>query len=445
MTRSLFDALPRGWRTVPLKHAARLNPEVLPENTPADAEISYVDIAALDGGDASATLSPKELTFGTAPSRARRVLRDGDTILSTVRTYLKAVANFPTAPQGLIASTGFAVLRPNGMLHPRFAYWAALAEPFIENVVAHSEGVSYPAINPSVLGALHMPVPPPDAQVRIASFLDQQTSRIDSLIAEKEALYERLFEYFESAIAFRILGADVTGPRTKTNVAEVPELPKGWALTPLMRLTDPSRPIMYGIVLPGPNIEEGPSVPIVKGGDVRPHRLKLALLNRTTPEIELPFARARLAEGDIVYSIRGTIGDAELVPAELAGANITQDAARIAPRSGIDRRWLLFAAKSRPVFAQLDQLSLGAAVRGINIFDLKRARVPTPPLAVQRCIADELSNLGERISTLREHCISHIQKLREYRSSLISSAVTGQLDISTYASKAIAGAEEALA
>ncbi len=353
-------------------------------------------------------------------------------------------AYVPHDMPGVLCGYHLAVFRPyRGRLYGGFLAWALRSRAVQAYYEAAATGISRYALSVNDLGMTPIPVPNYSEQQRIANFLDEQTARIDALIAEKEALHERLYEYLESAIASRILGEDASGPRTETNVAEVPELPKGWTLTPMMRLSDPSRPIMYGIVLPGPNIEEGPSVPIVKGGDVRPHRLKLALLNRTTPEIELPYARARLAEGDIVYSIRGTIGDAELVPAELAGANITQDAARIAPHSGVDRRWLLFAAKSRPVFAQLDQLSLGAAVRGINIFDLKRARVPTPPLAVQRRIADDLSSLSERNSTLRQHCIGHIQKLREYRSSLISAAVTGQLDINS--SAASTATREALA
>jgi len=415
---------------MPLKHAVAMNPEVLPETTPPETEIEYVDISTLETGSVEA-LSPKPLTFGEAPSRARRVLRSGDTILSTVRTYLRAVATFPRVEGNLVASTGFAVLRPNGTLLPRFAYWAALSEPFVNAIVAHSEGVSYPAISPSVLGALHLPVPPVHEQEHIANFLDEQTARIDALIAEKTELAERLAELAQSTIANEILGRGAA-KRQPTNVRELGDIPSGWMVAPMMRLTDPSRPIMYGIVLPGPNVEEGPSVPIVKGGDVRPQRLRLELLNRTTPEIELPYARARLREGDIVYSIRGTIGDAELVPAELTGANITQDVARISPRRDVDGRWLLYATKSRPVFAQLEQLSLGAAVRGINIFDLKRAKVPTPPIAVQRLIADKLDTLIARFYALQKHSLAHIARLREYRSSLISAAVTGQLDVSAY-------------
>lgn len=333
--------------------------------------------------------------------------------------------------RGIVSPAYIRAIATSKNIETRYYYWYYYAA-YLNNVFnGMGAGVRQTLGSDELLGAL-VPIPSSAEQVLIANFLDVQTARIDALIAEKTALIARLLEMAESTIAARILGENVPGKRQCTNVVEVGTIPQHWRLTPMMRLTDPERPIMYGIVLPGPNIEEGPSVPIIKGGDVRPHRLKLELLNRTTPEIEAPYARARLAEGDIVYSIRGTIGDAELVPGELAGANITQDVARIAPRVGITPKWLLYAAKSRPVFAQLEQLSLGAAVKGINIFDLKRARVPTPPPEEQTRIATELEALTVRLAALRHHSLDHIIRLREYRSSLISAAVTGQLDINAY-------------
>ena len=80
------------------------------------------------------------------------------------------------------------------------------------------------------------------------------------------------------------------------------EVPEHWEVQPLMRLTPDDRQVMYGIILPGPNVEDG--IPIVKGGDVKPGRLDSATLNRTTPEIESKYVRSRLRGGDIVYSIK---------------------------------------------------------------------------------------------------------------------------------------------
>lgn len=184
---------------------------------------------------------------------------------------------------------------------------------------------------------------------------------------------------------------------------------------------------MYGIVLPGPDVDVG--VPIVKGGDVAPGRLTLDQLKRTTNEIEANYARSRLRGGDIVYSIRGSIGDAEMVPAEIEGANITQDVARVAPRLEVHGQWLLQALRSTGVFAQLDATAGGATIRGINIFSLKRAQIPVPPLREQVAIANWLERVVAASDALSAEVGSALQLLKERRSALISAAVTGQIDV----------------
>jgi type I restriction enzyme S subunit len=278
-------------------------------------------------------------------------------------------------------------------------------------------------------------VPPFDELSVICAFLDRETAKIDALIAEQERLIALLKEKRRAVISHAVTkGVDPNAPMKDSGVEWLGEVPAHWQVSPLMHLTQPDRPIMYGIVLPGPNVDEG--IPIVKGGDVKPHRLKLDLLNRTTPEIEAPFARARLRPGDIVYSIRGTIGEAELVPQELLDANITQDAARIAPSKQTNNRWLAHAVRATPVFVQLEQRSLGAAVRGINIFDLKRARVPVPPPAEQDAIADYLDRAMAALDDLRSEAENAIVLLQERRSALISAAVTGKIDV-----RAVAPAE----
>ena len=171
---------------------------------------------------------------------------------------------------------------------------------------------------------------------------------------------------------------------------------------------------------------------IVKGGDVKPGRLDPKKLAKTTYEIEAAYARSRLRAGDLVYSIRGTIGDVQIVPISVEGANLTQDAARIAPKSEVDRHWLAAALESTGVFGQLEVNSLGAAVRGINIRDLKKARIPVPPLREQRRIAGYLEVALSQMSTMIEKAKEQIDLLEERRTALISAAVTGQIDVTTH-------------
>jgi type I restriction enzyme, S subunit len=211
-----------------------------------------------------------------------------------------------------------------------------------------------------------------------------------------------------------------------SGVESLGSLPADWQVKRLWHLTPPYRRIMYGIVLPGPHVEDG--VPIVKGGDVSPDRLRLDRLNRTTREIESGYARSRLKGGDLVYAIRGSIGEVAIVPDELEGANLTQDAARVAFSPGVHGRWLLFALKSRAVFAVLEAGALGATISGINVRDLKRASVPVPPVTEQRAIGAFLERETARIDALVAKKERLIELLHEKRSALITRVVTEGLD-----------------
>ena len=172
--------LPLGWHSKRLKYLATYNDEVLAESTDEDEEINYVEISGVSLSHGIEEI--ERTTFGQAPSRARRKVRSGDILISTVRTYLRAIAKVDEASPNLIASTGFCVVRPNDDVDGGFLGWAVKSEPFVSEVVARSVGVSYPAINASELVTIDMPLPPLETQRRIAWFLDEKTAWIDGLI-----------------------------------------------------------------------------------------------------------------------------------------------------------------------------------------------------------------------------------------------------------------------
>jgi type I restriction enzyme S subunit len=269
----------------------------------------------------------------------------------------------------------------------------------------------------------------PTAEQRaIAAFLDRETARIDALVAKKERLIELLQEKRTALITRAVTkGLDPTVPMKDSGVEWLGEIPAHWEVKRLWHLTPAQRRIMYGIVLPGPNVDDG--VPIVKGGDVSPGRLRLSCLNRTTREIESNYVRSRLQGGDLVYAIRGSIGEVAMVPDELSGANLTQDAARVAYTSATHGLWLLYALKSKAVFAQLEAGALGATIRGINIRDLKRASLAVPSSVEQRAIADFLDRQTARFDALIAKVREAIERLKELRTALISAAVTGKIDV----------------
>lgn len=410
----------------PLKRLTEINREVLPESTPEDYEIEYVDISNVSG--MGRILGTETLLFGKAPSRARRLVRNGDTIVSTVRTYLRAITSIKDPQPNLVVSTGFATLTPGSEIDGGYFAYLAQTEQFIHEVVSRSTGVSYPAITPSELGNIKISYPPLPTQRRIAAYLDRETAQIDALVAEKEALLGLMEEKRTSLISHAVTrGLNSKAKLKPSGIPWLGDVPEQWELKELRYLVDPKRQVMYGIVLPGPHIEDGS--PIIKGGDVKPHRLNPDTLSRTTHEIAARHGRSSLRAGDILFSIRGSIGDVAIVPPSLDGANITQDAARIASREGIDRDWLFWSLQSRRAYCSLEVGSLGAAVRGINIRDLKRLWLALPPAKEQETIGIYLTRQMQNMVRLEADIKTSIALLREKRSTLISTAVTGEMAV----------------
>jgi type I restriction enzyme S subunit len=290
------------------------------------------------------------------------------------------------------------------------------------------EGATVESLELDLIVNTPTPLPSTVEQHTIATFLDRETAKIDELVAKKERLIDLLQERRTALITRAVTkGLDSNVSVKASGAAWLGEIPAHWQVKRLWHLTPSRRQIMYGIVLPGPNVDDG--VPIVKGGDVSPERLRLDRLNRTTFEIESAYARSRLRGGDLVYAIRGSIGEVAIVPDELEGANLTQDAARVAYTSLAYGPWLLHALKSTAIFAQMEAGALGATIRGINIRDLKRALIPVPPRAEQEAIATFLVGETAKIDGLVANIQDAIDRLRELRTALISAGVTGKIDL----------------
>ena len=226
--------IPAHWDVERLKYLATLNDEALPESTDPSLEMNYVDIG---GVDAVAGITGTEaVVFEKAPSRARRVVRSGDVIVSTVRTYLRAIAAIEAPESNLIVSTGFAVLRPR-RLESSYASYALRAPHFVERVVANSVGVSYPAINASSLACFPIPYPEVDEQRAIAAFLDRETAKIDALVARKERLIELLQEKRTAVITRAVTrGLDPNVPMKDSGIEWLGKIPAHWHLRPLKRV-----------------------------------------------------------------------------------------------------------------------------------------------------------------------------------------------------------------
>ncbi|PKH79081.1 restriction endonuclease subunit S [Pseudomonas sp. Choline-02u-1] len=203
--------VPEHWEVKPLKRWVRLNTSTLGEKTNPDFEFRYVDIGSVQTGRLAKEL--ERIRFESAPSRARRVLRRGDTIISTVRTYLKAIWYVSEDADDLIASTGFAVLTPGTSVEPEYLGYVIQSSAFVNRVVANSIGIAYPAIAETVLGRFPVALPSTvDEQQAIVAHIKTESAPLDDAIARTEQEIKLIREYRDRLIADVVTGqVDVRG------------------------------------------------------------------------------------------------------------------------------------------------------------------------------------------------------------------------------------------
>lgn len=205
--------VPEHWEVKPLKRWVRINARTLSEKTDPDFEFRYVDIGSVKTGRLVKEL--EHIRFEAAPSRARRVLRRGDTIISTVRTYLRAIWYVDEDADDLIASTGFAVLTPGKGVEPEYLGYVIQSSSFVNRVTANSIGIAYPAIAETVLGRFLVALPSTvDEQQSIVAHIKSESTPLDDAITRAEEEIKLIREYRDRLIADVVTGQiDVRGWR----------------------------------------------------------------------------------------------------------------------------------------------------------------------------------------------------------------------------------------
>lgn len=142
---------------------------------------SYIDITSIGAG-LNAIPQARVLLKNEAPSRARKLVREGDTIFATTRPYLKKIAFIAGALDGAVASTGFCVIRPKrDLIDPRYLFLVASSDPFISEVVVFQKGATYPAVSDSVIYKRKILLPPLSEQKKIVAYLDSLSAKVQSL------------------------------------------------------------------------------------------------------------------------------------------------------------------------------------------------------------------------------------------------------------------------
>lgn len=394
-------------KTIRLKRVADINRRVLSESTDPATVLRYVDISAVGAG--RLRTEPQSIPFSHAPSRARRLVAPGDTIVSTVRTYLRAIWPVSDEMADVVVSTGFAVITPIEV-DPRFLGWALQSPSFVEAVVAASTGVSYPAISPSALGDLEIPLPNSEEQALIAEFLTATVRQIDELTERRLRMAALILERV-SALTERAIWLDRDGhPRPATT---------------LRRL---AKRIDVGIAEAATHAYRDDGVPLLRSTNIRRGELDVSDILYIDPA----FAQQRLTKtiraGDLLTVRTGNVGVTAVVPPELDGSQCFTQLITT-PVPGVSSDFLSMALNSQRTTEYFSLTGWGSAQANISVPTLAAAPVPDVPFEEQHRIVKDLS---EQLATLRKLAAVTSRQtllLGERRDALIDAATSGHLGV----------------
>ncbi|MFO1053919.1 MAG: restriction endonuclease subunit S [Planctomycetota bacterium] len=311
-------------------------------------------------------------------------------------------------------------LRPrSGDVDPTYVLHYLTQKFRVEKAFAQEHGQTTIAHLPKErLERLPVLLPSLAEQRKIAAIL----SSVDETIETTEAVIAQI-DVVKKAMLEELLTRGIPGRHSRFKQTEIGDVPTDWSVITLDACNDPSRPICYGILMPGKHCADG--VPVIKVKNIKNGEVDASDLLLTAPEIDAQYRRSRLRAGDLLLTIRGTTGRVALVPDALASANITQDTARVSAGESTSSAFLYYALQSVNAQAQIRDHTRGQAVKGINIGDVRRLLLPLPPKGEQQTIVETVRAIDEGF---RAESLA-LSALRATKNALAAVLLAGELRV----------------
>ena len=294
---------------------------------------------------------------------AMKVFHRGDILVARRNVYLKRASSVDFDG---ITSGDSIILHVNDEQYKDIVPFVLNTDSFWDYADQHSDGSMSKRLAPKTMLEYEFTLPDDGEVERLSTLLwsmERTKTAYKNLIAKTEELVKSQF-------------VEMIQPLLDTGNT-----------IPLGELVETDRPITYGILKPGTGFPGG--VPVVKVKDMKDGLIDQSDLLLTSPEIDNSYKRSRLRAGDLLISIRGSVGRMAEVPENLENANITQDTARLTIKKEYNKVYVRGVLESQPLQHDMEKNIRGVAVKGINIGYLRELGIPM----CSRSKQDELAAL----------------------------------------------------
>jgi len=415
--------LPEGWRWVKLEDIVEINPEsVNPVKDFSEETFTYIDISSVENYTGRIT-NPKIIVAKKAPSRARRLIKHRDILLSTVRPYLMAHAFVSSEYENQVCSTGFAVLRVKNekQIYPKYLWFSLFSEALLRQYERLMMGASYPALNNNQVRALVIPLPFKDGepdfekQKQIVERIEALFKEIGKTIELRQKAIEETKNLFESVLDRIFREAE----KDKEN----------WKW---VRLGSIGR-IFSGTSAPQDKkyFNEG-KCPFIRVSDLGKYGKTTDLKECRDYINDLAVKEKKLVkarEGTIIFpksgaailtNNRGILGVDAYVVSHLACLEVHND---------FDNHFVFY------MLCNLDfsKIINNSSYPSLTLKEIKEIRIPipfkdgSPDLKVQRQIAEYLDNLANKIKQLEKLQKVQLEKFGQLKESILNKAFRGKI------------------
>ncbi len=419
------DALPENWKSVPFYTVAsesKLSNKGMIEDNLLSLSFGRIKRKSIDtqGG-----LLP-------ASFETYQIVNENDIIfrLTDLQNDKRSLRSAQCTERGIITSAYVAVT-PSSI---RSRYLHYLMRAYDETKVFYNLGAGMrQSLKYDELKRLPILLPPDLTQQAIEKFLDRETQRIDSLIEEKQTFITLLKEKRQALISHVVTkGLNPNVEMQDSGIEWIGQVPKHWSVVQLKRLIDsieqgwspeclatPAKNERWGVLKSG----------AVNGGVYSQDE------NKELPETLSPRPEIEVKVGDLIMSrasgSRELIGSAAYVYATRERLMLSDKLFRLHCKEDVDAEFVAIALGSFPLRRQIE-LAIGGAeglANNLSQANIKKLLIPKPPKTEQEAITSHIKSVSSKIEDLIIETNNSIALLKERKTSLISAAVTGKIDV----------------
>jgi len=410
--------IPPYWDVRRIKYVAPITDERAYKPT---EDFSYVGLEDIESwtGKLLTRQEPVEIESTTT------IFQAGDVLFGKLRPYLAKVLCTDFAGT---CSTELLVLRPREEIVPGYLAYQLVNSTFISWINSMAYGTKMPRVSPVQFASAKITIPPRSEQRTIVAFLDRETAKIDALMEKKERLVGLLQEKRTALITRTVTkGLDPNVPMKDSGVQWLNEIPAHWKVRRIKHVArlesghTPSRQ--------RPEYWQDCRIPWFSLADVwqiRDARREYVVETaEKISDVGLAHSAARLLPKEtVILSRTASVGFSAIMGVDMA---TTQDFVNWVCGSRLCPEYLLYVF--RTMGPEFERLTMGSTHQTIYMPDVRKLCTPVPPIDEQDRIVEFIRSETAKIDELVDKIREAIERVKEFRTALISAAVTGKIDV----------------